>query len=101
MVKEQAALEKAKPVHYEYKRPEKFITGLTVAQLASLVDLLYRIGLFKNAEKSTAFRFFTANFRTETVENISYESMRTKSYDKENENRSGLKKMIGDILRKL
>jgi HSP20 family molecular chaperone IbpA len=68
------------PEAEEAREMEKFLTGMSIAQLACFTRLMVDTGTFVTPQHNKLFEFFSRSFSTKQRQDISYETFRTKFY---------------------
>ncbi|MES2573793.1 MAG: hypothetical protein V4572_02520 [Bacteroidota bacterium] len=76
----------------------KFLTGLSVAQLSCFFALLMETGIIRHKNQADLFRFIAENFKTNSAENISVHSIKSKYYNIETTTKSALREKIIELL---
>lgn len=76
----------------------KFLTGLSVAQLSYFFGLLMDTGIIKHKNQADLFRFIAENFRTNSAEKISVNSIKAKYYNIESNTKTALREKTIQLL---
>ena len=76
----------------------KIVSGISVAQLSYTFNLLSQVGVINERNQMDIFRFIADNFKTKSAEQISINSIKTKSYNVESSTKAAVREKMIAIL---
>lgn len=76
----------------------KFLTIFSVAQLSYFFGLLVKVGIIKHGNQRDIFRFIAENFKTNTTDKISADSINSKYYNVEAAAKNTVREKIIELL---
>ena len=76
----------------------KFLTELSVAQLAYFFSILIETGIIKHKNQMDIFRFISDNFKTKNTDTISIDSIKVKYYNPETNTKQIIREKIIELL---
>ena len=76
----------------------KLLTDLTVAQITYFFGLLLQSGIINNQNNREIFRFIADNFKTNTTDKISVESIGSKFYNIEDATKKSIREKLNEML---
>lgn len=89
---------KIKESSLQGSNPNKIHLNLSVAQLAYVLNLLIKSGVIKNNNIKEVLQVATDIFKTDSAENISFDSLRSKYYNSETSTIEAVREKIENLL---
>jgi hypothetical protein len=82
----------------ENKVKAKILSGVSVAQLSYMFNLLAQVGVINQKNQRDIFRFISDNFKTNLADQISADSVKSKYYNVESSTKAAVREKMIEIL---